>query len=149
MSYTVYVGGTFNVLHEGHRKLLRKAVECMGEFRHLEVGVTASAWAKRDVPVRNAEWRRQDVLHYLTDELGVRPDRIEFTIISSDCPVAMVRDLDATDILVCSTETEQAGRRCLSRVSEDVRPRLVVVSRDRGMRSSTDIIKEDLAHEYQ
>lgn len=149
MSYTVYVGGTFNVLHEGHRKLLRKAVECMGEFRHLEVGITASNWVKRDVPVRNSEWRKMDVMHFLTDELGVRPDRVWFTLITGECPMAVTRDTDATDILVVSSETESAGRRCLERLPEGSRPRLVVVSRDKGMKSSTDIIKEDLAHDYQ
>lgn len=140
MSYTVYVRGTFNVLTEGHRRLLSKAVECMDTYRHIEVGVTLSRWADKEVPVRCGEWRRLDVYHFLVDDCKVRPDRVE-TVMLADNPFVQISNADATDVVVCSTATATETRAMLNKLPSDRRPRLVVVPHD-GSPSSTDIVKE-------
>lgn len=145
MTYMVFVAGTFNVLTDGHKKLLRTAVENTEGFRHLMVFITRGAWVQKEVPVRDWEWRKDDVLSFLTGECGMRPSCVEIVPISSPCgnPCAMPVP-GITDVLVCSSETRAKAEECISTIPEDRRPRVVVVERDPSMPSSTQIIKTSI-----
>lgn len=146
MSYTVYVAGTFNVLTEGHKKLLRTAVDCMEGFRMIHVYITSGAWIeeRKEVPIRSRRQREYDVLDYLY-ECGVKSHRIIIDDLykTSLCD-EFVDFVNETDILVCSSETRANSEALLSEVPECRRPKLVVLERDPSMPSSTQIIKKSL-----
>ncbi len=146
MSYTVYVAGTFNVLTEGHKKLLKTAVDCMDGFRMIYVYITDGAWIeeRKEVPIRLRRQRECDILDYLY-ECGVKPHRIiTHTLNRTNLCDEFVDFVDETDILVCSSETRANSEALLSRVPEIRRPKLVVLERDPSMPSSTQIIKKSL-----
>lgn len=81
MSYTVYVAGTFNVLTEGHKKLLKTAVDCMEGFRFLAVNVTLGFDYLRNegVSSRNIKWRIGDIRRFLTRECGLDEEQFEIS----------------------------------------------------------------------
>jgi len=64
---TVCVGGTFDIFHDGHRKLLSTAAEASGDGGLLLVGVTSDEFAcsTRDRDVRPYEKRVRSVREYL------------------------------------------------------------------------------------
>ena len=143
MSYTVYVAGTFNVLTEGHKRLLKIAIKEMEEFRHLKVYVTDDEFYYRNkkVPVRDFERRCNDVRRFLVKECGLDDD--QFDILSLR-PETKILWWAATDVLVCSTETMVNAMKLWENIWPNVRPRLAILERDPAMQSSTDIIKASL-----
>lgn len=146
MSYTVYVAGTFNVLTDGHKKLLKTAVDCMEGFRAIYVYITEGSWIeeRKEVPVRSKRQRKYDVLDYLY-ECGVKPHRIIMSdLYRPNLCEEFIDMVDETDILVCSSETRANSEALLNQIPESRRPKLVVLERDPSMPSSTQIIKKSL-----
>ena len=148
MTYEVYVAGTFNVLTEGHKKLLSIAVREMEEFRHLSVYVTndMSYFKDKEVPVRAFERRCGDVRRYLTYEHGLEKDQFEIWPLQPTSEKKARAWWSKTDVLVCSSETRNNAEGLLSKIPESNRPKLVVLERDKAP-SSTDIIKKSLSGE--
>ena len=102
---TVAVGGTFNILHDGHRALLTRAFE-LGELIH--IGLTSDEFAadSRSLEVRSYKERRKNLLKFVKD-LGFER---RFTIlpITDAYGVTLEQDLDH---IVVSPETEGMARR--------------------------------------
>lgn len=141
MTYEVFVAGTFNVLTEGHRKLLKLAVEEMEGFRHLNVYVTRGEWANKSVPVRNWAWRADDVKRFLMKECGLDPD--QFDILPLKHVLGDEFDkCDATDTLVCSSETRANAEKLLPDREDGIK--LVVLERDPDMPSATETIRKSM-----
>ncbi len=146
MTYTVYVAGTFNVLTEGHKKLLKTAVDSTEGYRYLAAYVTADGslyTRNKEVPVRDSKYRCGDVRRFLTRECGL--DEGQFGVFglhgwygNMDIPWSR------TDILVCSSETRANAESFVDTIPESKRPKLVVLERDPSMPSSTQIIQESL-----
>ncbi len=144
MTYMVYVAGTFNVLTEGHRKLLRTAVAEMEGFRHLDVYVTSGDWMNKSVPVRNWAWRVNDVYRFLVNECGLDPEQFDIR------PLKLVTghefdNCDATDTLVCSSETRANAEKLLPDREDGIK--LVVLERDPEMPSATETIRKSMNRE--
>lgn len=111
---TSAVAGTFDVLHEGHKALLRRAFE-VGD--RVLVGITSDAMASagRDVSVP-LEVRERELRRYL-DALG----RYELFVI--DDMYGPDEVMDGADVLVVSEETLGNGRAVNDRrASRGVRP---------------------------
>lgn len=110
---TVAVGGTFNILHDGHRALLTRAFE-LGELIH--IGLTSDEFAaeSRSLPVKPYEERRKNLLKFVK-KLGFEK---KFTIlpITTAYGVTLERDLDH---LVVSPETEDIAREINELRAED------------------------------
>ena len=111
----VVVGGTFNVFHKGHAKLLDLAI-INASFREaaLVVGITTDelAQSSRSVPVRPYKARLNDVERYVEcSDLRPRFGPVLYTTIRSydDMPV-----MTEGDVLVVSEETEERARRILA-----------------------------------
>jgi epoxyqueuosine reductase len=102
---TVAVGGTFNILHDGHRALLTRAFE-LGELVHIGLTSDEFATGSRSIPVKPYEERRKNLLKFVK-KLGI--DR-KFTImpITDAYGVTLERDLD---YIVVSPETEEMAQR--------------------------------------
>ncbi|MCK4796679.1 MAG: phosphopantetheine adenylyltransferase [Spirochaetes bacterium] len=94
----IAVGGTFDPLHDGHKALLKKAVE-LSRGGELVVGLTSDEMAKKKSPqVANYLLRCDTVLNYII-ELGGKP-----VIIRLDDPYGpTIRD--DFDFLIVSPET--------------------------------------------
>ncbi|MDD2696663.1 MAG: adenylyltransferase/cytidyltransferase family protein, partial [Candidatus Pacebacteria bacterium] len=66
----VVIGGTFDLIHEGHRALLRKAFS-LGE---VTIGLTSDTMAKRTKKrkVRGFRQRKKDLEVFIRKEFGAR-----------------------------------------------------------------------------
>lgn len=132
------VAGTFNVLHEGHKKLIRKAFE-LGDS--VIIGITSDDMASVD---------RKDVVPY-----SIRKKELEgfLNTIKGRWEIIEISDIygprekmDRADILVVSDETEENGKVVNNeRISRGIRPfRIVVVpvvnAFDMDKISSSDIM---------
>lgn len=102
----VGVGGTFDVLHEGHKRLLRKALH-VGE--RVVVGVTSNRFAERmnkPYEVHPFSTRADGIRRFLQGEKAMR--RVDIVQIEDEYgPAATNSQIDA---LVVSRETLQTAR---------------------------------------
>ncbi len=71
----VVVGGTFDILHKGHKALLRKAFGLGGVF----VGLTSDAMAKRikKRDVRDFKYRKKELKTFIKKEFKVRSEIVK------------------------------------------------------------------------
>lgn len=74
----VCLGGTFNVLHLGHKKLIDKALELAGENGLLFVGVAKGKMIDHKKDVKKFEYRKQQIISYvkskkILDNILIKP----------------------------------------------------------------------------
>ena len=126
----VCVGGTFDILHEGHRRLLFRAAELSGNGILL-VGVTSDHFASstRDRAIRPYRKRAAGVAEYL-DRLGCGHVIVEIEDLAG--PSASDEQIK---IIVVSEETRGSGER----INE--------IRRERGLAPmrivSVDMVKDE------
>lgn len=140
MNY-VFVAGTFNVFHDGHKRLLDKALEvqCENDGSAIIVGVTTDEYARahKDVPV---------------NDFWIRAWEVEKHLRFKGCPFSKIWPIDGPgvppdfptsrdDVLVCASDTKDNAMDALAAIPEERRPRMVVIWRDPAMPSSSDIIR--------
>jgi len=102
MAARVAVGGTFDPLHDGHKALLRKAVE-LSRGGELLVGITSDVMAgKKCHDVAEYSLRYEDVSRF------IRPQGIAPAIVRLDDPYGPTVH-DDFDYLVVSPETYPAS----------------------------------------
>lgn len=101
----VAVGGTFDELHRGHKKLLEKAFE-IGE--KVIIGLTSDDFVSRmGKPHKTASYNeRLKELKAFLDELGVAG---EFEIILLDDPYGATLSCEGLEALVVSEETKKTA----------------------------------------
>jgi pantetheine-phosphate adenylyltransferase len=64
----VMVGGTFDPLHDGHKKLIERSFQIAGSGGTVIIGLTTGAFAGRKIhPVRSYEERKDDLVNFLVD----------------------------------------------------------------------------------
>jgi pantetheine-phosphate adenylyltransferase len=64
----VMVGGTFDPLHDGHKRLISRSFELAGENGRVIIGLTTNAFASRKShPVREYEQRKTGLEEYIRD----------------------------------------------------------------------------------
>ncbi len=100
----VAVGGTFDPLHEGHKRLLRKAIE-LARGGKLEIGVTSDEMARRRLRFVLPYWIRvENLKRFLSaSNVDANVERIED---------AFGKTLEVDfDYLVVSPETEITARK--------------------------------------
>jgi pantetheine-phosphate adenylyltransferase len=62
----VMVGGTFDPLHDGHKRLLARSFELAGPGGHVVVGLTTDSFAsKKNHPIRPFETRHSELVEYI------------------------------------------------------------------------------------
>lgn len=64
----VCIGGTFNVLHKGHKKLIDVALETAGRQGYVFIGVTTGDLLKDKTKVKSFEQRKQILETYLSQK---------------------------------------------------------------------------------
>jgi len=109
----VAVGGTFDPVHDGHRALLRKALELGSDG--VVVGLTSDELAPKTRPkpreIRPFGERREnllDVLESLDDDEGYGRD---FAVNKLEDPYGVASEEPEFDALVVSPETEKGGEK--------------------------------------
>jgi len=61
------VGGTFDPLHDGHKRLISRSFEIAGPEGHVVVGLTTDSFASRKIhPIRPFDVRKSDLVNYIT-----------------------------------------------------------------------------------
>lgn len=111
----VVLGGTFNVFHKGHQKLLDDAIS-LAAFREavLYIGVTTDTFAtrSRNVPVRPYKERLKDIEEYV-EQNDLRPyfGPVCYQPMNSADQMPRMED---DDILVVSEETAPNAYRVLA-----------------------------------
>jgi pantetheine-phosphate adenylyltransferase len=62
----VMVGGTFDPLHDGHKRLISRSFEIAGSDGKVIIGLTTDAFAQRKIhPVRNYLQRMKDLVEFI------------------------------------------------------------------------------------
>jgi pantetheine-phosphate adenylyltransferase len=96
----IAIGGTFDPLHDGHKKLLKKAYE-LCEGGELVIGVTSDkmARANKDRVVRPYNSRAEKIRQYMYKEYGVKVKTME---LNDRYGITLEADID---YIVISPET--------------------------------------------
>ncbi len=102
----VCVGGTFNIFHKGHRKLLDKAFEAAGERGEVYIGLsTGSIVEEKTIPVKPFEERRRILEEYIKTKKY--SGKVEIIPIDNPYGLTLVEDFDC---IIVSPETVSVAR---------------------------------------
>lgn len=97
----VMVGGTFDPLHDGHKRLLDRSFELAGTSGHVVIGLTTDTFASRKVhPIRPFAERKADLEGYIAGKHY--PDNWLIESLNDRFGSAIESDFDA---IVVSEET--------------------------------------------
>jgi pantetheine-phosphate adenylyltransferase len=102
----VMVGGTFDPLHDGHRRLISRSFELAGTSGHVTIGLTSDAFAGKKVhPVRPFAERKADLEGYIREERFLPP----YTLLELNDRFGTTLEEDF-DAIVVSEETLPVAR---------------------------------------
>ncbi|MDD4299774.1 MAG: phosphopantetheine adenylyltransferase [Methanomicrobium sp.] len=97
----VMVGGTFDPLHDGHKKLLERSFEIAGDAGLVTIGLSGDKFANRKThPIRPFAKRKKDLTDYLKSKNYVTKWEVEE--LSDRFGSTLEKDFDA---IVVSEET--------------------------------------------
>jgi pantetheine-phosphate adenylyltransferase len=64
----ICVGGTFDLFHNGHKKLLKKAIELAGVNGSIFIGITSDRMTEKKGRITKFEKRKKSVEQFLSEE---------------------------------------------------------------------------------
>jgi len=64
----VCIGGTFNILHEGHKQLINKAIETAGKHGEIFIGITSGELIKSKINIKPFEERKKTLEKFLSQK---------------------------------------------------------------------------------
>jgi pantetheine-phosphate adenylyltransferase len=139
MKKKVVVGGTFDILHDGHKAFLRKAFR-LGE---VTIGLTSNAWAEktRKRKIKSFQRRKKELEDFARKEFGAKPRIIK---IEDKFGPALKEDFD---YIVVSPET-YLGAVLINRLRKNIKKKPIkiveikfVLGKDGKPVSATKILK--------
>jgi len=142
----VMVGGTFDPLHDGHKRLLARSFELAGPGGHVVIGLTTDTFASRKMhPIRPYAARQAGLEEFITGKKY--PAHWEIEPLSDQFGSAVNADFDA---LVVSEETLPVAveinrqRRMKKRPKVDIHQITCVLAEDGRWISSTRIWRGEI-----
>ena len=96
----VCLGGTFNILYDGHKRLFDKSLEVAGEGGSVHIGVTVGEVINHKKNVNSFDFRKKVILDYISGKN--LKTRVEVLPIDNKFGLAVEKDYDA---IVVSPET--------------------------------------------
>jgi pantetheine-phosphate adenylyltransferase len=142
----VMVGGTFDPLHDGHKRLLDRSFEIAGSDGYVIIGLTTDSFVSRKThPIRPFSARQTDLEHYLVSRQY--PARWMIEPLSDRFGSAIDADFDA---IIVSEETLPVAveinklRRNAGRKKVDIHQISCVLADDGRWISSTRIYRREI-----
>ena len=141
----VCLGGTFDLLHKGHKKLIDKAFEIAGKNGFVFIGLATNKITKRKKIVGTYKERQKKLQEYLFEKCSI--DRALIKPIADKYGPSIEDDFDA---IVVSPETfETAEEINLKRVEKGKKPLKIikipfVLAEDGKPISSTRILEKEI-----
>jgi pantetheine-phosphate adenylyltransferase len=118
----VCIGGTFDHLHKGHKKLIDKAFEIAGKNGFVFIGLTTKKFTKRKKLIRTIEQRQQKLKDFLSEKCLI--DRALIKPISDKYGPSIEGDFDA---IVVSPETFETAKEInLKRMEKGKKPLKII-----------------------
>ncbi len=140
------VGGTFDPLHDGHKRLLARSFEIAGPGGHVVIGLTSDSFASRKThPIRPFATRKADLERYITYTIHLTQWSVE--PLNDRYGSAIDADFDA---LIVSEETLKVAveinklRREKGRKKVDIYQISCVLAEDGRWISSTRIYRGEI-----
>ena len=97
----VCVGGTFNIFHEGHKRLLDKCLELAGDNGSVHIGITVGDLINHKKNVNSYEFRKKSILDYIFSNKY----KIMVEVLPIDTKYGFAVDMDY-EVIVVSPETK-------------------------------------------
>lgn len=142
----VMVGGTFDPLHDGHKRLLSRSFQLAGPGGHVVIGLTTDPFASRKThPIRPFLKRRVDLEHFIFGKKF--PASFEIEPLTDKYGSAIDADFDA---IIVSEETLPVAaeinklRRENGRRKVDIHQICCVLAEDGRWISSTRIYRGEI-----
>ncbi len=140
------VGGTFDPLHDGHKRLLTRSFGLAGSDGHVVIGLTSDSFASHKIhPIRPFAQRKLDLEHYLLTSI----QSTGWTIEPLDDRYGSAIDADF-DALIVSEETLPVAveinkiRRRKGKKTVDIHQISCVLAEDGHWISSTRIYRGEI-----
>ena len=114
----VCIGGTFNILHRGHKRLIDTALELTGKNGRLFIGLTTGLMlSSKKNPVKSFSERKECIERYISDkgfqgELKIIPIDDPFgPTLSEDFDIIVVSPETLSTAMEINVEREKLGRK--------------------------------------
>lgn len=101
----VCIGGTFDILHKGHKSLIDKALEVAGKDGYVFIGLTRGRITKRKKDLKPFEQRKKAIIDYLSEKK--LPNHVVIKPIKDKYGPSVEKEFDA---IVISPETMKTAK---------------------------------------
>ena len=142
----VCLGGTFNILHDGHKSLFDKALELAGDHGSINIGIMIGEVIKNKKNVNSFDYRKRIVLEYISNK---KKNEILVEVLPISTKFGLAVDVDY-DVIVVSPETIDIAeeinnkRRELGKKELDITIISYVLAEDGKPISSTRILNNEI-----
>jgi pantetheine-phosphate adenylyltransferase len=101
----VCIGGTFDILHDGHKSLIKKAFEVAGNNGYVFIGITSGNIIKHKKVIRPFEERKNSVKRFLIQQ---KPNqKFEIKPINNKYGPSIIEDFEAIIVSPATKHTAQ------------------------------------------
>ena len=138
----VVVGGTFDILHEGHKALLEKAYE-LGEVL---IGLTSDAMARKRKrrKIEDFKYRKKELESFIKKEFNIKPKIVKIEdkfgpTLKEDFDYIVVSPKTYKTVLLINKERQKRNKKPIKIVEIEF-----VLAEDREPISDTKILKGEI-----